>query len=87
MANAPLGLLLMLTTAVCPHLAYGASTLADVGKAMLVPAVAAMLLTVVAVLLGASGVWFVLFLFASFLAFTSNVMALAKRMRKRAGLS
>jgi cytochrome c-type biogenesis protein CcmF len=86
MANAPLGLLLMLTTAVCPHLAYGASTLADVGKAMLVPAVAAMLLTVVAVLLGASGVWFVLFLFASFLAFAGNLMALAKRMRKRAGL-
>ncbi|MGI6131158.1 MAG: heme lyase CcmF/NrfE family subunit [Bacillota bacterium] len=86
MTNAPLGFLLMLTTAVCPHLAYGASTLARVGKAMLIPAAAAMLLTVVAVLLGARGVWFVLFLFASFLAFTSNVMALAKRVQARAGL-
>lgn len=86
MTNAPLGFLLMLTVAVCPHLAYGASTPAQVGKAMMIPAIAAALLTLVAVLLGASGVWFVLFLFAAFLAFAGNLAALIKRMRGRARL-
>jgi cytochrome c-type biogenesis protein CcmF len=86
MTNAPLGFMLMLTVAVCPHLAYGASTLAQVGKAMLIPAVAAIVLTVVAVLLGATGVWFVLFLFAAFMALAGNLVVLVKRIRARMSL-
>jgi len=86
MTNAPLGFLLMLIVAVCPHLAYGSSTPAQVGKAMLIPAVAAVVLTVVAVLLGATGVWFVLFLFAAFMAFAGNLVVLIKRVRARMSL-
>lgn len=86
MTNAPLGFLLMLTVAVCPHLAYGASTPAQVGRAILIPAVAAVVFTVVAVLLGATGVWFVLFLFAAFLAFAGNLIVLIKRVRARMSL-
>ena len=86
MTNAPLGFLLMLTVAVCPHLAYGASTPAQVGNAMLVPAIAALALTVIALLLGATGVWFVLFLFAAFLALVGNIAVLVKRARARMSL-
>jgi len=86
MTNAPLGFLLMLTVAVCPHLAYGASTPAQAGKAMLIPAIAAVVLTAVAVLLGATGAWFVLFLFAAFMAFASNLAVLIKRVRGRMSL-
>jgi len=86
MTNAPLGFLLMLTVAVCPHLAYGASTPAQVGREMLIPAIEAVVLTVVAVLFGATGVWFVLFLFAAFLAFAGNLAVLIKRVRARMSL-
>lgn len=86
MTNAPLGFVLMLTLAVCPHLAYGGSEPARIGRAMIVPAVVALALTSMAVALGARGVWFVLFLFAAFLAFAGNLLALAKRARRRGGL-
>lgn len=79
--NAPLGLLIALVMAVCPHLAWSGSSLAEMGRSMRVPAGAGLVLTVISVALGARGVWFVLFLFAAFMALAGNVAAMMRRSR------
>jgi cytochrome c-type biogenesis protein CcmF len=79
--NAPLGFLLALVMAICPYLAWAGGSVREAAKALVPATVFALVATVVAVIMGASGIWFQLFLFASFMALAGNAIALAKRFR------
>lgn len=79
--NAPLGFVLALVMAVCPHLAWSGGSAAAMARSMAIPAVFGLVATVVAVVMGATGIWFQLFLFASFAALAGNLMVLVKRWR------
>ncbi|MEA4883538.1 MAG: cytochrome c biogenesis protein CcsA [Clostridia bacterium] len=76
--NAPLGALIALVMGICPLLAWRGSSTSELKKAMTWPGIAALMLTLAAVFLGVRQPWFLLFLFASFLALAANLMALVR---------
>lgn len=79
--NAPLGFALALVMAVCPHLAWSGGSLADMLKSMTIPGALGLAATVIAVIMGARGIWFQLFLFACFSALVGNVAVMVKKFR------
>ncbi len=79
--NAPIGFALALVMAVCPHLAWTGASVARLARSIAAPAAFGLVATVAAAMAGARGIWFQLFLFASFSALAGNVLVAVKRFR------
>ncbi|MDD2202253.1 MAG: cytochrome c biogenesis protein CcsA [Firmicutes bacterium] len=79
--NGPIGCLLAFVLGACPLLAWRKSDRSRFWRSLVGPAIAAAALTILAVLLGAKGFWFVIFLFSAFLALATNVAFILKNAR------
>ncbi len=79
--NGPIGCLLAFVLGVCPLLAWRKSDRAKFWRSLVGPAIAAAALTILSVLAGAKGFWFIIFLFSAFLALAANAAFIFKTAR------
>jgi cytochrome c-type biogenesis protein CcmF len=79
--NAPFGFLLAMLMGICPFLAWRSSDSRHMGCLLAIPVAAAVVLTIVALAMGARGIWFLAFLFAAFLSLAANILMVARAAR------